>query len=297
MDANDDIVGLLPLFLMKDIFFRKYLVSNPYSNFCAVCADNKDIEDKLIEHATSITKKNKARYLELRFLGNRSVHQRNCRKEFVTMMLDLSEGESGIWDHSIKSPVRSRVRKGIKNELEFDTGNNYFNDFYKVYATNMRDLGTPVHSKLFFVNLLKTFDDLIKIMVVKHRKKVIGGIFSFSMGNTISEPWVSTLKSYNKLCPADFIYWEAIKYACAKGFKQFDYGRSTINTGTYKFKKKWGAKPVPLTYQYHLNYAQQLPIVNANDNKYQTFITIWKKLPNVVAGFIGPRIVRYLPEL
>jgi hypothetical protein len=35
-------------------------------------------------------------------------------------------------------------------------------------------------------------------------------------------------------------YWEAIRFSLKKGFRRFDFGRSTPHEGTYKFKQQWG---------------------------------------------------------
>ena len=297
LNQTGDIVGILPLFLMHNILFENFLISNPYTNYCGICADSESIENELVKYAKQLSGELNAQYLELRCLGEKTGRSDQVRGEFVNMMLDLSEGDDSIWNKTINSKVRNSVRKGIKSELEFDLGKDYFDDFYRVFATNMRDLGTPVHSKLFFKHLIQIFHDRIEIFVVKHQGKVVGSMFGFSRGKIISEPWASTLRSVSKYCAADFLYWHAIQYACEEGFSQFDFGRSTLNTGTYQFKKKWGAKPVSLTYQYYLNLADGAPIEIAEDNKYQMAVTIWQKLPLFLANIMGPAVIKYLPEL
>ena len=297
LGQGDEIVGTLPLFLMRNILFKKFLISNPFSNYCGVCADSEAIADQLIESAKSIGIDRNTQYLELRCLGESSGRPDQIRGEFVNMMLDLSQGADNVWNNQASGTVRNRVRKAMKNGLEFDAGKNYLNEFYNIFSQNMRDLGTPIHSNDFFRNILETFPDSTEILVVKHEAQVIGSMFCFSFGSTISEPWVSTLRSHSCYCPADFLYWEAVKHACEKGLQEFDFGRSTVNAGTFKFKKKWGAVPVPMHYHYYLNRADHVPEVNAVDNKYQLAVDIWKKSPLVFTNAIGPALVKYLPEL
>ncbi|MCG8604723.1 GNAT family N-acetyltransferase, partial [bacterium] len=112
-----------------------------------------------------------------------------------------------------------------------------------------------------------------------------------------SEPWVASLREYNRIYVNNALYWHAIKYACEQGFERFDFGRSTVGCGTYKFKEQWGAKPIQLHYQYYLNRAKEVPIVDAINNKYQTIIDMWKKLPLTFTNFVGPKVVQFLPEL
>ena len=82
----------------------------------------------------------------------------------------------------------------------------------------------------------------------------------------------SSLRQYNRLCPNNLLYWFAIKKACERGYEIFDMGRSTIDSGTYNFKKQWGAYPVSLNYQYFLNKGNKVPVVDAHNNKYQIYL-------------------------
>jgi hypothetical protein len=42
------------------------------------------------------------------------------------------------------------------------------------------------------------------------------------------------------------MYWHMLEQACLAGAKVFRFGRSTPDSGTYHFKKQWGAEPVKL---------------------------------------------------
>jgi lipid II:glycine glycyltransferase (peptidoglycan interpeptide bridge formation enzyme) len=163
---------------------------------------------------------------------------------------------------------------------------------------NFRDLGTPFHSKAFLRKLLDTFNKSTGILVAKYHGKVIAGMLYVHFKNVFADPWASSLRTYNKLCPNNILYWEAIRYACRSGFKYFDFGRSTLGQGTLRFKKQWGSEQVPLYYQYSLNRAKSIATTTAVEkSKYQLAIHIWKRLPMIVANTIGPVVVRHLPEL
>jgi len=51
---EDEIKGVLPLFLMRSIFFGKKLVSVPFAPYGGVCGDNETIENALVEEAKRI---------------------------------------------------------------------------------------------------------------------------------------------------------------------------------------------------------------------------------------------------
>jgi serine/alanine adding enzyme len=50
-----EIKGVLPLFLMKSMFFCKKPISVPFAPYGGVCADNRTIEKAVIEEAKRIT--------------------------------------------------------------------------------------------------------------------------------------------------------------------------------------------------------------------------------------------------
>ena len=49
-------------------------------------------------------------------------------------------------------------------------------EFYAVFAHNMRDLGTPVYARAFFVEVLRTFPDTARVFVVRHDGPAGGGV-------------------------------------------------------------------------------------------------------------------------
>jgi hypothetical protein len=75
----------------------------------------------------------------------------------------------------------------------------------------------------------------------------------------------------------------------------FDFGRSTPNEGTYKFKAQWAAEPVPLHWEYPLLPGNIVPNVTPANPKFRLAIELWKKLPLAIANRLGPRIVRAIP--
>ena len=83
--------------------------------------------------------------------------------------------------------------------------------------------------------------------------------------------------------------------AAKRGINIFDFGRSSPDGGTYKFKKQWGAQPETLHWQYWLKNGQELPELNPQNPKYQLMIKTWQKLPVPITKIIGPLISRNLP--
>lgn len=175
--------------------------------------------------------------------------------------------------------------------------NETFDNFYPVYSRNMRDLGTPPYPRLFLKRIIEYFPNNTDVLTVRLKDRVIAGMFIFKHEKVFYEPYASSLREYNKYCPNNLLYWHAIKKACLEGYEIFDMGRSTKDSGTYKFKKQWGAEAITLSYQYYFNKENKMPAMDAHKNKYALFINVWKKFPIWFTNLAGPRLIRFLPEL
>ncbi len=301
LDSENEIVGVLPLFLMRKILGRKYLISNPFSNFAGVCTSDKLAREQLLERARETARREQAQYVELRQLRNRIDDEKlrasiPSRDSFVTLMLSLEDAPDFVWNQ-LSSRNRGKIRKAEKSGLKCDFGVKYLSEFYQIFVRNLRHLGTPPYPLAFFKNVVEVFSERINIMVLKLEDEVVAAMFLFQFKDVLAEPWVASLREYNHLYVNNLLYWKAIEYACENRFKTFDFGRSTVASGTYNFKEQFGARPIPLYYQYLLNKAKTIPVVDAHHNQYQFFINVWKRLPLFVTNFVGPKIVKYLPEL
>ena len=108
-------------------------------------------------------------------------------------------------------------------------------------------------------------------------------------------PWGASLRRYNSLSPNMLLYWSCLEFASMKGFRVFDFGRSTVEEGTYRFKEQWGASPSPMNWHYWLPQGGALPEINPGNPKYRLAISMWKKMPVPLTQVLGPHIVRNIP--
>jgi hypothetical protein len=108
-------------------------------------------------------------------------------------------------------------------------------------------------------------------------------------------PWASTLRSANRYDANMFLYWELLRQACSSGYKVFDFGRSTRDAPTYRFKKQWGAQPKQLYWHYWLRDGGEPPKINPDNPRYRLVIYVWQRLPVWLTRLLGPGIVKFLP--
>ena len=294
-DNEKKINGILPIVQLKSLLFGNYGVSLPYFNYGGVCAENIEVLDQLFLEAVNIARNKKMLHLELR-------HFQNVEKELpvkmskVSMRLSLPREKEGLWK-VFSSKLRSQINRPVKEGMQVRFGRlDELDAFYSVFSINMRDLGTPVYSKVFFQNILQKFPDSTWICTVYSQKsQPVASGFLLGFKETMEIPWASSLRSYNRYSPNMFLYWNALQFACERGYMLFDFGRSTPGEGTYKFKEQWGSKPTQLYWYYWLRNGGPLPEINPDNPKYDTAIKIWQKLPLWFTKAIGPSIVRNLP--
>jgi FemAB-related protein (PEP-CTERM system-associated) len=159
----------------------------------------------------------------------------------------------------------------------------------------MRDLGTPVYTKRLFENILHEFPETARICTVYDDKIPIASGFMLGYRTWLQIPWASSVKAYNRSSPNMLLYWTILEFACNEGYTHFDFGRSTLGEGTYKFKQQWGAQPLQCYWHYWLASGGDLPEINPDNPKYRLMINTWQRLPLAVTKWIGPHIVKNIP--
>ena len=287
------LVGVLPTVFMDSWLFGRALISLPYLNYGGVLADDSASASALFRHAIEIAQARRCRHVELRHIAQRFDGYPNKRHK-VTMLLPLRE-PAALWD-GFDRKVRNQVRKAQKSELTYSSGGaEKLSAFYTVFCRNMRDLGTPVYSRKFFEQILRAFPDRARVHVVYHGAAPVAAGLTFETRGTVEIPWASSVREFNHLCTNHLLYWSILEASAASGCATFDFGRSTPNEGTYKFKEQWGATPVPLCWEYGLIDGATVPNTSPSNPKFKLAVSLWKKLPLPVANRIGPMIVRAIP--
>jgi serine/alanine adding enzyme len=295
---SGELCGVLPAVELKSRLFGHFLVSMPYFTYGAVLADSDSVNDALYKTLFEETKALGAGHVEMRATTVQRVLQKEMPAKLskVSMVRSLPESIDQLWD-DIGTKVRAQIKKAQRFDLTIKFGKqDLLDDFYNVFAENMRDLGTPVYSKQFFKELMsssinKNFD----IGVVYFEGKPVSTCFLMQHKGMMEIPWASALNAVNHMNVNMYMYWEILQFAikCQNDF--FDFGRSSKDAGTYRFKKQWGAEPKQLYWYYWLPNGGELPELNPNNPKYKLLIAVWQKLPVWLTKLIGPPVVKYLP--
>lgn len=293
--AEDRCIGILPLALLRSRLFGRFLVSLPYINTAGVMATESSIEVQLLDQAIELANKTDVRYLELRHempIAHPALNHELTSK--VHMRLALPDSTEALWK-SLKPKVRNQIRKGEQHDLRIAWGGEErLDDFYRVFSHNMRDLGTPVFGRRLFLSLLRNFPGAAELCTVHLGGKPIAAALLTHGSRVTDVQSASTLRQYNATNANMLMYWHLLCRTIERGNRIFDFGRSSEGSGTYRFKKQWGAQPEPAVWQYYVRKGS-VETMRPENARNQRLIRVWKRLPVPLTRLIGPMIVRGIP--
>ena len=292
VEAEGQILGVLPLAHVNSMLFGNALVALPFAVYGGVAAITPEAADALEREAQALAKRLGVAHLEFR---NVSVRHTDWPAQdlYVTFRKEiLPEEDANML--AIPRKQRAMVRKGLKNGLVSEIDRDV-DRFFSLYADNVHRHGTPAMPRRYFRALQAEFGaDCEVLTVTAPDGRVLSSVLSFYFRDEVLPYYAGDEESARELAANDFKYWELMRRSCARGLKVFDYGRSKQGTGSYAFKKNWGFVPTPLHYEYCLYKRDTVPQNNPSNAKYKLLIETWRRMPIGLANWLGPLIVRSL---
>ncbi len=287
--------GFLPLALVDSFLFGRYIVSLPYLNSNGVVAHSSDVAASLVSRAVQLADELGAKHLELRHetpVEHPALDSTLTSK--VHMRLALPGSADALWK-GFDPKVRNQVRKGEKPGFRVAWGGQeLLAPFYAVVAENMRDLGTPVYGRALFESILSTFPADAELCVAFDGAKPVAAALLLHGPGVTEVPTASSLRAYNPACVNMLLYKHLLERAVDRRQAVFDFGRSTEDGPTHKFKKQWGATPHPAAWQFYTR-GRGASDMRPDNPKYARLIRLWQRLPVGVANVVGPAVVRGIP--
>lgn len=293
---NDDIVGVLPLMFVSGPLFGRFLVSLPYLNTAGLLTNCPDAAEAMVAEAICLADRLDVKHLELRH-ETEIAHSGlpDALRQKVHMRMPLEDSEEAMWT-ALKSKVRSQVKKPRNDQrLAVDFGREeLLGDFYTIFCANMRDLGTPPFSRALFSGMLDELASDTEICRVQFEGRTVAAAFLVHGPEVTTVPSASSLRAFNHTSCNMLMYWHLLVRAIERGQSTFDFGRSSADSGTYRFKKQWGAVECPAVWQYYAREGSPTDM-RPDGGKYDLMIRAWQKLPIWFTRIIGPTIVRGIP--
>ncbi len=294
--TEGEISAVLPAVLMRGLRGQERLVSMPFLDEGGVLSSSAQATQALWSRALEEVDARRGAVevrTPLRLQVGAQYAESSTRR--FRLVLALPESSEELWS-AISSKVRNHVRKSRKEELTTSrVAASELPRFYEVFARNMRDLGSPVHSYRFLAEIFAQFGDQVRLYLTSGRDGgAVAGAIAFKFRHTVAVPWASSLRSSRQVRSNYSLYWQALEDAVVEGASLFDFGRSTEDTGTFRFKQQWGAKAVPLHWQTYSPQGERLEEVFVDPRRHSRLVALWRKLPVPIATRLGSRIRGYL---
>jgi serine/alanine adding enzyme len=293
-EDNNRIVGVLPLLHIKSVLTGHHFTSLPGG----LCAESEPIAEALLEQGVELVRTTKAKYLILRDGRKKwDLPGLVTDEQHITFMLELDSDLESI-KSDFKKRTRQLVNKAMRSGLGSAIGMENLAEFYPIYAQAMKELGTPSLGFAFFESMADHFPDESNLLTVYFDSRIVGGGFMAPFKDTIYCTWAGMLREFYPLHSVHLLYWNTIAYAFNNGYQRVDMGRCRKNSGTYTFKKDFGAKCKQLYQQFYLNGTSTPPSVGAEmkeDPSYRTFVNIWRRLPLQMTEYLGPKLRKRVP--
>lgn len=297
-ERDGAVTGVLPLGHVRSALFGSTLVSVPFCVYGGPLAADRESFDALVAAAAALMAPARASALEFRFLSPPPEDWLEAaawpaRSDLYATFRKPIGADDAANLQAIPRKQRAVVRKGIERGLTATTGQDV-DLLHRIYAESVRNLGTPVFSRRYFRTLAETFRDCMDVLVVRDAGVPVAAVMNFYWRDEVLPYYGGGTPAARRCCANDFMYWEVMRRAAARGCRLFDFGRSKTGTGAFAFKKNWGFMPAPLHYRFRLAAGAAMPDHTPLNPKYRLFIAAWKRLPLAVANTLGPHIVRGL---
>jgi FemAB-related protein (PEP-CTERM system-associated) len=296
--ADGEISGVVPLSEIRSILFGKALVSAGFAVDGGVLARDTTAALTLLEageaHARSICFPG----LELRggMLPAAGEGWHFDETTYLGFSRDLA-GDDEKELLAIPRKQRAEVRKALGFELTIETGSSPrdLDAHFEVYATSVRNLGTPVFPRALFAAMIEELGNAADVLTIRQDGRAIASVLSLYWNGTVYPYWGGGTADARTWRANDLMYYALMCHArTAKSCTRFDFGRSKAGTGPAAFKKNWGFEGTPLRYaKLSLDGAPPRD-VNPLSAKYRFQVVAWQKLPLWLANRLGPMLSRGL---
>jgi FemAB-related protein (PEP-CTERM system-associated) len=291
-EVGGRITGVLPLVHQKSLFFGNALVSAPFCVEGGSLTTNAAARDALDAAAIALMGRERAAYVEYRSRTASRPRWAVKTQFYATFSRKLSGNDD---ENLLAIPRKQRavVRKTLQGGLTSEVDRHPVR-FFPVYAESVRNLGTPVFPRRYFKALQDVFGEDCDSVIILEEGKPISAVMNFYFKETVMPYYGGGIPAARRNGANDFLYWEVMRRAAARGYRRFDFGRSKAGTGAFAFKKNWGFEPEWLEYEYFLSEGAKVPQNNPSNPRYAAPIEVWKRLPLPVANRLGPLLIRNL---
>jgi lipid II:glycine glycyltransferase (peptidoglycan interpeptide bridge formation enzyme) len=143
----------------------------------------------------------------------------------ATVLIDLIPDTEEILAR-MKRQTRQNIRLGEKRGIQVRVGQaSDLPTFHRLYAATNERYGTQPYSEQYFTEMWHILEPhgLLKLFLATHDTEPVSGLLTIPFGNTVIASKLGWSGLYGECRPNEALFWEAIKWAKARGYHIFDF--------------------------------------------------------------------------
>ncbi|QSG11339.1 Peptidoglycan interpeptide bridge formation enzyme, contains acetyltransferase domain of GNAT superfamily [Halapricum desulfuricans] len=205
--------------------------------------------------------------------------------------LDTVRAFETVREQSFTGEARRCLRSALDNGVTVRPAS--VTEYYPLYLSTMRRLGSPQFPETFFVDLAGELGDDLSVFLAERDGDTIGGILLLDFGSARIIWSNASQQDAWEYHPNYRLYAAVIEDACATDIDVVDFGRSRPGTGVHSFKQQFGGDPSPLS-----SFVTPPHRANrASLEGYGRVAAVAERLGRVVTNpIVGPRLKRFIHE-
>jgi CelD/BcsL family acetyltransferase involved in cellulose biosynthesis len=173
---------------------------------------------------------------------------------FLVHRLALEPDADAVLARTSKSQIRRGIKKAEREGVTTRVGTDRasLDAFYALHLRTRRRQGVPIQPHSFIRGFEQLFGaGLGHVRLAEHEGRTISAAVFLTHGSTVVYKYGASDERFLGLRPNNLLFADAIRRACAEGYRTLDFGRTdTENTGLAAFKRSWGAEESELAYTY-----------------------------------------------
>ena len=292
---HDKLLALIPVMEVKSMLTGRRGVSLPFTDYCEPIVDKNIQIQNAINAIIEYGKKRGWKFLELRG-GQASLTGALPSSHYFCHSLNLSRNETDIFS-SFRESTRRNIKKAISRGIEVKLSQSIesINEFCRLNAITRKYHGLPPQPYHFFQKVYEYIlsKNLGFVGLASYGKRNIAGGIYFHFGEKAIYKYGASDRRYLSLRVNYLVMWEAIKYCCRNGFKNFSFGRTeTDNYGLRQFKNGWGTQEHMINY-YRYDLIKDV-FISDHHNVQKLYHNLFSKMPIPLLNIAGSLLYRHI---
>ncbi len=301
LDAEGEIRAVVPLFFVKSLLRGSRLVSVPMGTLCGPLTASLADVSLLMEAVQHLATELGASSAELRTHGQQSSLPVACwgRSDYYRQhFLQLQQGPDELRKKFHRSCVRQKIDRAAGSGLRLRIGNSEsdLKVFYRLHVVMRKRKGLPLQPYAFFHGIWSTFHETghLELLLVEDGDRIPAGLMLLKFGKRVSAEILAHDESCPEKSPTHFLFWEAIRRACAEEYELFDFGRTDPeNQPLMTFKKRWGATEELLPTFFYPESRMYSESGALQSRVRRLASTLCRNAPESLQGFVGGLYYRH----